>query len=60
MLSNHRKVERIKEITAEIERVWSIYPDLRLGQLLIVVSLKADLFNIEDDELLERLKNFNI
>ena len=50
-----RRVDRIDKILKLIEKEWKKYPDLRLGQLLIVsfgyptVPNKCDIFNIEDD-----------
>lgn len=47
---------------AKLQTVWEKYPDMRLGQLIMaVVQAKdpaADLFNIEDDRLLELLEVF--
>ena len=51
-----RDVGRIREILAKLERVWRQYPDMRLGQLLINVCGKTDLFMIEDEEVLVRLE----
>lgn len=51
-----RDVGRIREILAKLEQVWRQYPDMRLGQLLINVCGKTDLFMIEDEEVLERLE----
>ena len=47
---------RFDEILSKLEKVWNQYPDLRLGQLLVIVCGKSDLFMIEDEELLERLQ----
>ena len=47
---------RFGEILSKLEKVWNQYPDLRLGQLLVNVCGKSDLFMIEDEELLERLQ----
>lgn len=51
-----RDKERFDEILSKLEKVWNQYPDLRLGQLLVIVCGKSDLFMIEDEELLERLQ----
>lgn len=51
-----RKFDRIIPILEIIERVWVNQPDTRLGQLLLNIADKDDLFYIEDDELLIRLK----
>ena len=47
---------RFDEILSKLEKVWNQYLDLRLGQLLVIVCGKSDLFMIEDEELLERLQ----
>lgn len=47
---------RINAVLSKIETIWRQYPDMRLGQLLINVCGKKDLFAIEDEALLERLQ----
>ena len=47
---------RIATVLSAIESVWKQYPDMRLGQLLINVCGKSDLFSFEDEQLLERLQ----
>lgn len=49
---------RIKPIIRKIEEVWREHPDLRLGQLLINCAGDKDLFNLEDDELMEAMERF--
>lgn len=51
-----RDVGRITTVLSAIETVWKQYPDMRLGQLLINVCGKSDLFSVEDEKLLERLQ----
>ena len=53
-----RDPKRIDEILTELERVWTVHPDTRLGQLLInCVDGEADrLFYMEDEVLLEKLR----
>lgn len=53
-----RKPSRIKPVIRKLEEVWREHPDLRLGQLLIDCAGDKDLFNLEDDELLEALERF--
>ena len=53
-----RKRSRITPIIRKIEEVWREHPDLRLGQLLIDCVGHKDLFNLEDDELMEALERF--
>ena len=51
-----REKGRISEVLLKLEKVWNQYPDMRLGQLLVNVCGKSDLFMVEDEELLERLQ----
>ena len=51
-----RKRSRISPVIRKLEEVWREHPDLRLGQLLIDCAGDKDLFNLEDDELLEALE----
>ena len=44
---------RIPEVLSKIEKVWKQYPDLRLGQLLLIVCGSKVLFAIEDEDLLK-------
>ena len=53
-----RDPERIPMILAAVEREWRKNPDLRLGQLLVVVTKVQGpnpLFNVEDGQLLAAL-----
>jgi hypothetical protein len=51
-----RDPERIDRVLKKIEKFWKIYPDLRLGQMLVIIhnlsthGKGADVFNTEDDE----------
>lgn len=51
-----RNKERIPIILKEIENIWNKYPDLRLGQLICNVVTDPMLYYIEDDLLIEGLK----
>lgn len=51
-----RSAKRMDEVLRKIKIVWKQYPELRLGQLLINVVGKKDLFGVEDEVLLERLQ----
>ena len=53
-----RKRGRISPVIRKLEEVWREHPDLRLGQLLIDCAGGKDLFNLEDDELMEALERF--
>lgn len=53
-----RSRSRISPVIRKLEEVWREHPDLRLGQLLIDCASDKDLFNLEDDELLEAMERF--
>ena len=55
-----RDPARIQEVVATLRGIWHQVPDLRLGQLLINCThdIGTDLFYIEDDVLLQRLKDY--
>ena len=54
-----RDPKRIPKILKEIEKHWKKYPDLRLGQLFVdAMRISDDLFYIEDEKLVKRLKEF--
>ena len=53
-----RKRGRISPVIRKLEEVWREHPDLRLGQLLIDCAGDKDLFNLEDDELMEAMERF--
>lgn len=58
-----RDPDRINTVLEELEKYWKDYPDLRLGQLIFILSSKHrnidDPFYMEDDELLRTLKEIN-
>lgn len=56
-----RDPDRIGKMLDRIEELWDKYPDLRLGQLIMIIVSQADrfksvanpdIFNIEDDEMM--------
>jgi hypothetical protein len=52
-----RDPNRIPNVLDTIRKVWSMYPDLRLGQLLANhVDTLDRLYYLEDDRLIEILK----
>ena len=51
-----RDVNRIDVVLNEIKNIWKKYPDLRLGQLICNVVRDPALYYIEDDKLIEALK----
>lgn len=54
-----RDPQRIDEVLAELDRIWKAHPDTRLGQLILSCLDGKDelLFNLEDEELLQRLRD---
>lgn len=55
-INQTRDENRMDEMLNEIERVWRTHPDMRLGQLLVCISGRNDLFSVEDEEFLDKLK----
>ena len=58
-----RDPKRITPLLIELEKQWERFPDWRFGQL--IENIKRfydinDLFYIEDDKMLELIKNFMI
>lgn len=58
-----RDPNRIKPFCTELVELWSKYPDLRFGQIMsnitkyVQFEYSKDIFYMEDEELLEVLKN---
>lgn len=50
-----RDPARIPKILAALEAAWLEAPDMRLGQLLINVAGRTDLWHVEDDMMLDHL-----
>ncbi len=54
-----RNPERIPDVIEALRKLWEKSPDLRLGQLIAGVQwgvqLPSDLFNVEDDVLINKL-----
>lgn len=55
-----RDPKRIYIIADELVHHWVKYPDLRLGQIIsnVMHGCGTDLFYIEDEELLEKIKKY--
>lgn len=56
-----RDPERINEVLAQVEELWRLYPDWRLGQLLCNVAAWADptpesVWNVEDNEIVAQIQ----
>lgn len=50
-----RNPERIEPICAALEQRWKEAPDLRLGQLVSVLTGTGDTFGVEDTEVMSEL-----
>lgn len=55
-----RDPTRVPKVLIEIGKIWSHYPDLRLGQLLINSIYEKDLYYIEDDTLIKALEMYYV
>ena len=53
-----RSPERIEPMLAKIKEAWEIYPDMRLGQLLVSCARTAYLAGVEDEELLAGVQQY--
>jgi hypothetical protein len=53
-----RDPERIPRVLEDIERIWRLHPDWRLGQLLSNLAAWADesVWDLEEDVLLEEIR----
>jgi hypothetical protein len=60
-----RNPDRIDEIIEELCELWHHHPDQRLGQLVYNLArpftniASADIFNVEDDDMLRQIKGWN-
>ena len=52
-----RDPKRIPEILNQLKSLWSSYPDLRLGQLILNVVKDPVLYYLEDEELIKVLRD---
>ena len=53
-----RNPQRIQPTLKLIEKIWNQVPDLRLGQLIVNVTKQNDPFYVEDETLIEQLKEY--
>lgn len=54
-----RDPKRIKPLLKQIEKIWSRAPDIRFGQLLVILfdsEISKNTFNIEDDKIIKLLE----
>ena len=52
-----RDPKRIPEILNQLKALWSSYPDLRLGQLILNIVRDPVLYYLEDEELIKILRD---
>ncbi len=60
-----RDPKRIPKVLEKIERLWSKFPDLRLGQLILNVfslhnGIYVAVYNMEDEEFVNRIEEFYV
>lgn len=55
-----RDPKRIRPLLNELAILWEKNPDLRLGQLLYSLSVDTDVFYMEDDVLLQKIRQYRI
>lgn len=53
-----RDPKRINPILEKLEEAWKLYPDMRLGQLIVVCVGTDNIFGIEDDVMFERMQGY--
>lgn len=53
-----RDPNRIDPILAKLREAWFLYPDMRLGQLLVSCCQKSEIFGVEDDVMSDNLDDF--
>lgn len=53
-----RNPERISTILEKLEEAWKLYPDMRLGQLIVVCAGTDNIFGIEDDVMVEHMQGY--
>lgn len=53
-----RDPARIQPMLEKLGEAWLLYPDMRLGQLLMICAKSNNLFGLEDDILYERLQKY--
>lgn len=55
-----RDINRIEPLLEEFKLIWKSSPDLRMGQIICCLAKNKDVFNIEDYELMERIKEWKL
>lgn len=53
-----RDPNRIPQVLANIEKIWQVYPDMRLGQLIANLAAWAEVsvWDIEEDVLVDEIE----
>ena len=52
-----RDINRIEPLLDKFEELWKLHPDIRFGQMVYILTSGIDIFNIEDDKMLELINN---
>ena len=55
MIETPSRQKNIADICDRLERVWKQHPELRLGQLMTILSKTSDIFYITDEKIMEAL-----
>jgi len=53
-----RNPKRIPKILKELELIWKLYPNLRLGQLIFNLEYVDNIYNMEDEQLIKILRKY--
>ena len=53
-----RSPKRIPKILKELELIWKLYPNLRLGQLIFNLEYVDNIYNMEDEQLIKILRKY--
>lgn len=56
--SKSRDPKRIQPILEKLEEAWKLYPDMRLGQLIVVCAGTDKIFGTEDEEMLKNIEAY--
>lgn len=48
-----RDINRIEPLLNKFKEVWELHPDIRFGQMVYILTSETDLFNVEDDKMLD-------
>lgn len=52
-----RDINRIEPFLDKFKELWKLNPDIRFGQMVYILTSGRDIFNIEDDKMLELIND---